>query len=103
MPARLADAKGALQAIIATMDRRTDAVASIARRSNPDLEASYKDHWAFRNPLWDNAAALPVGQEFSLDTLMPRDDFVKAPVFNMPSPFCRPRSSFRKPAYCRVP
>jgi hypothetical protein len=80
--AKLADATGALQAIIATMDRRTDTFASISRRAYPDLEASYKDYWAFRNPLWDNATALPAGEVFSLDTLMPRQDFVKTPVFN---------------------
>ncbi len=80
--AKLADATGAPQTIIATMDRRTDTFASISRRAYPDLEASYKDYWAFRNPLWDNATALPAGEVFSLDTLMPRQDFVKTPVFN---------------------
>ncbi|MGH6846147.1 MAG: helix-turn-helix transcriptional regulator [Methylocella sp.] len=80
--AKLADATGALQAIIATMDKRTDTFASISRRAYPDLEASYKDYWAFRNPLWDNATALPAGEVFTLDTLMPRQDFVKTPVFN---------------------
>jgi DNA-binding CsgD family transcriptional regulator len=80
--AKLADATGTMQAIIATMDRRTDTFASISRRAYPDLEASYKDYWAFRNPLWDNATALPPGEVFSLDTLMPRQDFAKTPVFN---------------------
>ena len=80
--AKLADATGALQAIIATMDRRTGTFASISRRAYPDLEASYKDYWAFRNPLWDNATALPAGKVFSLDTLMPRQDFAKTPIFN---------------------
>ncbi|MGH6800941.1 MAG: helix-turn-helix transcriptional regulator, partial [Methylocella sp.] len=80
--AKLADATGTLQAIIATMDKRTETFASISRRAYPDLEASYKDYWAFRNPLWDNATALPAGEVFSLDALMPRQDFVKTPVFN---------------------
>ncbi|MGH6852478.1 MAG: helix-turn-helix transcriptional regulator [Methylocella sp.] len=80
--AKLADATGALQAIIATMDRRNDTFASISRRAYPDLEARYKDYWAFRNPLWDNASALPAGEVFSLDTLMPRQDFIKTPIFN---------------------
>ena len=78
----LADATGTMQAIIATMDRRTRTFASISRRAFPDLEASYKDYWAFRNPLWDNTEALPAGKIFTLDTLMPRQDFVKTPVFN---------------------
>jgi hypothetical protein len=46
------------------------------------LEARYKNYWAFHKPLWDNATALPAGEVFSLDTLMPRQDFVKTPVFN---------------------
>src|ERR1700730_8693455 len=48
----------------------------------PESTASYKDYWAFHNPLWDNTTALPAGEVFSLDTLMPREDFVKTPVFN---------------------
>ncbi|MGH6838633.1 MAG: helix-turn-helix transcriptional regulator [Methylocella sp.] len=82
MLAKLTDATGALQAIIATMDRRTDTFASISRRAYKDLEASYKDYWAFRNPLWDNATALPAGEVFSLDSLMPRQDFARTPIFN---------------------
>jgi hypothetical protein len=41
--AELANATGALQAIIATMDRRANTFASISRRAYPDLEASYKE------------------------------------------------------------
>ena len=80
--AKLADATGALQAVIGTLDRRTDTYASISLRADPDLQASYWDYWAFRNPLWDNAAALPAGEVFSLDAIMPRQDFAKTPVFN---------------------
>lgn len=80
--AKLADATGTLQAIIATMDKRTDTFASISRRAYPDLEASYKDYWAFHNPLWDNATALPAGEVYSLDAIMPRQDFAKTPIFN---------------------
>jgi DNA-binding CsgD family transcriptional regulator len=80
--AKLADATGALQAVIGTLDRRTDTYASISRRAYPDLEASYWNYWAFHNPLWDNAAAMPAGEVFSLDALMPRQDFAKTPIFN---------------------
>ncbi|MGH6813119.1 MAG: helix-turn-helix transcriptional regulator [Methylocella sp.] len=80
--AKLANATGALQAIIATMDRRTDTFASISRRAYPDLEASYKNYWAFHNPLWDNATVLPAGEVFSLDAIMPRQNFAKTPIFN---------------------
>jgi DNA-binding CsgD family transcriptional regulator len=80
--AKLADATGALRAVIGTLDRRTDTYASISRRAYPDLEASYWNYWAFHNPLWDNAAAMPAGEVFSLDALMPRQDFAKTPIFN---------------------
>jgi DNA-binding CsgD family transcriptional regulator len=80
--AELADATGTMQAIIATMDRRTDTFASISRRAYPDLEATYKNYWAFRNPLWDKSTALPAGEVFSLDAIMPRQDFAKTPIFN---------------------
>jgi hypothetical protein len=79
---KLADATGALQAVIGTLDRRTDTYASISRRADPDLEASYKNYWAFHNPIWTKTTVQPAGEVFSLDTLMPREDFVKTPIFN---------------------
>ncbi len=80
--AKLADATGALQAVIGTLDRRTDTYDSISRRTDPDLQASYKKYWAFHNPIWNKATALPAGEVFSLDALMPRQDFAKTPIFN---------------------
>jgi len=73
---------GAMQTIVATMDRSTQVFSSIARRSDPDLIASYREYWAFRNPLWTRTTQMPVGKIFSLDTLMPREDFIATPVFN---------------------
>jgi hypothetical protein len=46
------------------------------------LDASYKNYWAFRNPLWAKIAALPTGALYSLDSLMPRHDFAKTDIFN---------------------
>jgi len=80
--AKLADATGALQAVIGTLDRRTDTYASISRRADPNLQASYKNYWAFHNPIWTKSTVLPVGEVFSLDALMPRQDFAKTPIFN---------------------
>jgi DNA-binding CsgD family transcriptional regulator len=80
--AKLADATGALQAVIGTLDRSTDTYASISRRADPDLAASYKNYWAFRNPIWTKSTVRPAGEVFSLDSLMPREDFVKTPIFN---------------------
>ena len=58
---KLADTTGTMQAIIATMDRRTNRFDSISRRTIAELDASYKNYWAFRNPLWAKIAALPTG------------------------------------------
>ncbi|MGH6834049.1 MAG: helix-turn-helix transcriptional regulator [Methylocella sp.] len=80
--AKLADATGAMQTIIATMDRRTGTFASISRRVDPDLQASYNNYWAFHNPLWTNGTVLPAGEVFSLDTLMPRQEFAATPIYN---------------------
>ncbi|MDQ6704153.1 MAG: hypothetical protein M3Z96_14260 [Pseudomonadota bacterium] len=80
--AKLADATGALQAVIGTLDRRTDTYASISRRAVPDLQASYKNYWAFHNPIWTKSTVLPAGEVFTLDALMPRRDFAKTPIFN---------------------
>jgi DNA-binding CsgD family transcriptional regulator len=79
---KLADTTGTMQAIIATMDRRTNRFDSISRRTIAELDASYKNYWAFRNPLWAKIAALPTGALYSLDSLMPRQDFAKTDIFN---------------------
>lgn len=80
--AKLAAATGAAQAVIATLDRRAHTFASIQRRAYPDLLESYTRYWAFHNPLWIKSMARPAGEVFSLDALMPRQDFAKAPIFN---------------------
>jgi hypothetical protein len=80
--AKLAGVTGTMQAIIATMDRRTNSFDSISRRTIAELDASYKNYWAFHNPLWAKSTALPVGAVYSLDSLMPRQDFAKTDIFN---------------------
>jgi DNA-binding CsgD family transcriptional regulator len=80
--AKLADSMGAMQTIVATMDRRSQSFSSIARRSDPELVTSYREYWAFHNPLWTKTTEVPVGKVFSLDTLMPRQEFITTPVFN---------------------
>jgi DNA-binding CsgD family transcriptional regulator len=82
VPAKLAGVTGTMQAIIATMDRRTNSFDSISRRTIAELDASYKNYWAFHNPLWAKSTALPVGAVYSLDSLMPRQDFAKTDIFN---------------------
>ena len=68
---KLADTTG-------TMDGRTNSFDSISRRTIAELDASYKNYWAFRNPLWAKIAGLPTGALYSLDSLMPP----KTDIFN---------------------
>jgi len=80
--AKLAEATGTMQSIIATMDHRTNSFDSISRRTIAELDASYKNYWAFHNPLWAKTSALPSGQVWSFDSLMTPQDFAKTPIFN---------------------
>ena len=79
---RLGKLTGTMQSIIATMDRRTNIFDSISRRTIAELDASYKNYWAYHNPLWARCWAQPVGAVYSLDTLMAPRDFAKTPIFN---------------------
>jgi DNA-binding CsgD family transcriptional regulator/PAS domain-containing protein len=78
---KLASTTGAGQAVIATLDQRTGSFSSIQKSAHPGLLESYNTYWAFHNPLWTRATAFPAGQLFTLDTLMPRRDFIKEPIF----------------------
>jgi DNA-binding CsgD family transcriptional regulator len=79
---KLADAVGAARAIMPSVDWRANIFATIAPRDDPDLVASYKEYWVFRDPLLARAAIRPVGEVNILDSLMPRDEFAATPVFN---------------------
>lgn len=79
---RLGELTGTMQSIIATMDRRTNIFDSISRRTIAELDASYKNYWAYHNPLWARCSAQPVGTVYALDTLMAPQDFAKTPIFN---------------------
>ena len=79
---KLADAVGAAHAVMPSVDWRANIFATIAPRDDPDLVASYKEYWAFRDPLLSRAMLRPVGEINTLDTLMPREEFAATPVFN---------------------
>src|ERR1700730_1735610 len=79
---KLADAVGAGPPVMPAVDWRANIFATIAPRDDPDLVASYKEYWAFRDPLLSRAMLRPVGEINTLDSLMPRDEFAATPVFN---------------------
>ena len=78
----LADITGTAQVGLCAMDRRAHTYDSLAPRTDPAMDAIYKQHWAFHNPLWTLAAQRPAGQVFSFDSIMSRKDFSDTPVFN---------------------
>ncbi|HEX3495857.1 MAG TPA: LuxR C-terminal-related transcriptional regulator [Methylocella sp.] len=79
---KLADAVGAAHVVMPSVDWRANIFATIAPRDDPDLVASYKEYWAFRDPLLWRATFRPVGEIYTLDSLMPREEFFATPVFN---------------------
>ncbi|MGB6175730.1 MAG: hypothetical protein WBF43_05210 [Methylocella sp.] len=79
---KLADAMGAAHVSITSRDRRANTFASITPRTDPDFVASYREYWAFHNPLIPGTALRPVGEIYSLDSIMAREDFSATPVCN---------------------
>jgi hypothetical protein len=79
---KLADAVGAAHVVMPSVDWRANIFATIAPRDDPDLVASYKEYWAFRDPVFGRATFRPVGEIYTLDSLMPREEFFATPVFN---------------------
>ncbi|HEX3495078.1 MAG TPA: hypothetical protein VHT48_06880, partial [Methylocella sp.] len=89
---KLADAVGAAHVVMPSVDWRAKIFATIAPRDDPELIASYKEYWAFHDPLLARAKLRPVGERratfrpvgeiYTLDSLMPREEFAATPVFN---------------------
>ena len=68
---RLADSTGTAQVGLCAMDRRAHTYDSLASRTDPVMTASYKNYWAFHNPLWTLSTTLPAGEIYLLDSLIP--------------------------------
>jgi DNA-binding CsgD family transcriptional regulator len=79
---KLADALGGAQIAMPSMDWRTNVVDTIAPRFDPDLLTSWKEYWAFQDPVLARALLQPAGEIYTLDSLMPRREFAATPVFN---------------------
>jgi len=76
----LADTVGAAQIAMLSMDRRANVVSTFAPRLGPDLLASWQKYWAF--PVLARASLRPMGEIYTLDSLMPREEFVATRFFN---------------------
>jgi hypothetical protein len=82
---KLADDVGAAHVVMPSVDWRAKIFATIAPRDDPDLVASYKEYWAFRDPLLWRATFRPVGER--------RDAFPPVGKFILSTASCRERSS----------
>jgi hypothetical protein len=79
---KVADAVGAAQIAMPSFDWRASVFTTIAPRFDPDLLVSYRQYWAFNEPIAARAALQPLGEVYTLDDLMPREEFAAIPVFN---------------------
>jgi DNA-binding CsgD family transcriptional regulator len=79
---RFADVMSVPKVAMLSLDRRANRFAQIAPRFDPDLLASYKEYWAFHDPVLALATLRPVGEIYTVDSLMPREEFASTPVFN---------------------
>ncbi len=79
---RLADLMRVPQVAMPSFDRRANLFATIAPRTDPDLLESYKEYWAFHDPVLAQATQRPAGEIYTVDSLMPREEFASTPVFN---------------------
>jgi hypothetical protein len=59
---RFADAVGAAQVAMPSMDWRANMVATIAPRFDPDLLASWQEYWAFHDPALARTTFRPAGE-----------------------------------------
>lgn len=78
----LTDMMGAAQIGVATLDFRAHTFESITPRTDPEFQESYRQYWAFHNPLWTLTTTRPVGEVYSLDSLVSRREFSTTAVFN---------------------
>jgi DNA-binding CsgD family transcriptional regulator len=79
---KLADALGAAQIAMPSADRQANIATAIAPRVDPDLLVSFKEYWAFRDPVFGRAILHSAGKIYTLDSFMPREEFAATPVFN---------------------
>ncbi len=79
---RVADAMGAGQVGLMSLDRRAGSYESIAPRTDPVMDASFKKYWAFHNPLWPRTLSRPRGEVFLLESLVSREQLEGTPFFH---------------------
>jgi DNA-binding CsgD family transcriptional regulator len=67
---------------IGSHDLSTNRFESFNLPIDLDFILSYAEFWGSRNFLWKTSSKLPVGQLFSFETAMPRDEFARTGLYN---------------------
>jgi PAS domain-containing protein len=79
---QIADTMGSGQVALRVHDRCTNTCSAVTPRTDPDAEAAFKARWAFDNPIFLRRADRTVREIFTLESLIPRRDFVATAFFN---------------------
>ena len=80
--AAIARAMNVKDIAIGAFDTETERHESLNLPIDPGFEHSYASYWAPRNFLWQGTCTLPIGQLFSFETVMAREEFVRTEFFN---------------------
>jgi DNA-binding CsgD family transcriptional regulator len=78
---KLADTTGAAQVSMTSRDQRAGIFTTLSPRTDPDWTATYKDYWR-HNQLWQQSKSWRIGEIYSLDSLVKREEFSATPIFN---------------------
>ncbi|HTV34641.1 MAG TPA: helix-turn-helix transcriptional regulator [Methylocella sp.] len=78
----LADRMGSAQVSMTSRNLQAGTFASLAPRTDPALIAAYRNYWRFHNPLWQKTTAWRAGEFYTLDELIPREEYAALPVYN---------------------
>jgi DNA-binding CsgD family transcriptional regulator len=79
---RLADSISALGAQVGSYNSRTNAIATIAPRTDPEYLRSFTEYWANRNPIWKRSGRVPVGEVMVPEMVISRDEFCRTDFYN---------------------
>ncbi len=79
---QIADVTGTAQAAIASADREAHIASIMAPRADPQLVASWRDEWAFRDPFFLKAILRPPGEIYTLESVIAPEEFAASEVFN---------------------
>src|SRR6201985_1871463 len=80
---RLAQATGSRYASLGTFNLVTGKVGAAAVGYDPEYLRRYvEEGWATKNIHWQRSGFTPVGQVFSPETFVPRDEFIRTEFYN---------------------